>query len=140
MEVFKRLISFSKEYWRRLVIAAVASVGVGAMDGAFAYLVEPLLKKIFAENKLVILSLLPFGIILLFIFRGCCRFLNDYFVKTAGQLAIQKIRNTIYERCMGLSIGFYSRHATGVLMSRVLNDVNMMQEGVANTITGVFRD
>jgi len=140
MEVFKRLISFSKEYWRRLVIAAVASVGVGAMDGAFAYLVEPLLKKIFAENKLIILSLLPFGIILLFIFRGCCRFLNDYFVKTAGQLAIQKIRNTIYERCMGLSIGFYSRHSTGVLMSRVLNDVNMMQEGVANTITGVFRD
>lgn len=140
MEVFKRLISFSKSYWRRILLAALGSVGVGAMDGAFAYLVEPLLKKIFAENQLFILTLLPFGIILLFVFRGVCRFINDYFVKTAGQLAIQKIRNTVYERCMGLSIGFYNRHSTGVLMSRVLNDVNMMQEGVANTITGLFRD
>jgi subfamily B ATP-binding cassette protein MsbA len=140
MGVYYRLISFSKSYWRRLLIAALGSVGVGAMDGAFAYLVEPLLKKIFAENQLFILTLLPFGIILLFLFRGACRFLNDYFVKTAGQLAVQKIRNAIYERCMGLSIGFYNKHATGVLMSRVLNDVNMMQEGVANTITGVFRD
>lgn len=140
MEVFKRLISFSKSYWRRLLLAALGSIGVGAMDGAFAYLVEPLLKKIFAENQLFILSLLPVGIVMLFLFRGGCRFINDYFVKTAGQLAIQKIRNAIYERCMRLSIGFYNRHATGVLMSRVLNDVNMMQEGVANTITGVFRD
>jgi subfamily B ATP-binding cassette protein MsbA len=140
MEVFKRLLTFSKAYWRRLVLAAIGSAGVGALDGAFAYLVEPLLKKIFAEKQLLVLSLLPFGIVLLFAFRGLCRFLNDFFVKTAGQLAIQKIRNTIYERCMGLSIGFYSRHATGVLMSRVLNDVNMMQEGVANTITGLFRD
>jgi subfamily B ATP-binding cassette protein MsbA len=110
------------------------------MDGAFAYLVEPLLKKIFAENQLFILSLLPFGIVLLFVFRGACRYLNDYFVRTAGQLAIQKIRNTIYERCMGLSIGFFNSNPTGVLMSRVLNDVNTMQEGVANMITGVFRD
>ncbi len=140
MEVFKRLISFSKCYWRRILLAALGSAGVGAMDGAFAYMVEPLLKRVFSDNQLFILTLLPFGIIFLFVVRGTCRFINDYFVKTAGQLAIQKIRNTIYERCMGLSVGFYNRHATGVLMSRVLNDVNMMQEGVANTITGLFRD
>lgn len=140
MEVFKRLLSFSKSHWHRILIAAVCSAGVGALDGAFAYLVEPLLKKVFAENKLFILTLLPLGIILIFVFRGVCRFLNDYFIKTAGQLAIQKIRNTIYERCMGLSIGFYNRHSTGVLMSRVLNDVNTMQDGVANIITGLFRD
>ncbi len=140
MEVFKRLLSFSKGHWRRILIAAVCSAGVGALDGAFAYMVEPLLKKVFAENQLFILTLLPLIIVLLFVFRGICRFLNDYFIKTAGQLAIQKIRNTIYERCMGLSVGFFNRHSTGVLMSRVLNDVNTMQDGVANIITGVFRD
>jgi subfamily B ATP-binding cassette protein MsbA len=140
MELLKRVISYSKPYWSRLVIAALASLGVGAMDGTFAWLVEPLLKKIFAENQLFILSLLPFGIVLLFLFRGTCRFLNDYFMKTAGQLAIQKIRNEIYEKSMGLSLGFFNKHSTGVLMSRVLNDVNAMQDGVANIITGIFRD
>jgi subfamily B ATP-binding cassette protein MsbA len=140
MELFKRIISYSKAYWRRLVIAALASVGVGAMDGAFAWMVEPLLKKIFAENQLFILTLLPFGIIILFLFRGICRFLNDYFMQTAGQLAVQKIRNEIYEKSMGLSLGFFNKQSTGVLMSRILNDVNAMQEGVANIVTGFFRD
>lgn len=140
MALFKRLISYSKAYWRRLVIAALASIGVGAMDGAFAWMVEPLLNKIFAEKQLFILTLLPFGIVLLFLFRGTCRFLNDYFMKTAGQLAVQKIRNEIYEKSMRLSLGFFNKQSTGVLMSRILNDVNTMQDGVANIITGFFRD
>jgi subfamily B ATP-binding cassette protein MsbA len=140
MDIFKRIISYSRPHWWRLLIAAAASIGVGAMDGAFAYLVEPLLKKIFAENKLFILTLLPFGVVLLFVFRGVCRYLNDYFVRTAGQLAIQKIRNDVYERSMGLSLGFFSKQSTGGLMSRILNDVNTMQDGVANMITGFFRD
>lgn len=140
MDLFKRVFSYSKVYWRRLVIAAIASMGVGAMDGAFAWMVEPLLKKIFAEKQLFILTLLPLGILILFVFRGVCRFLNDYFMKTAGQLAVQKIRNDIYERSMGLSLGFFNKQSTGVLMSRILNDVNAMQDGIANIITGVFRD
>jgi subfamily B ATP-binding cassette protein MsbA len=140
MDMFKRIVSYSRPHWWRLVVAAVASIGVGSMDGAFAYLVEPLLKKVFNENQLYILSLLPFGVVLLFVFRGVCRYLNDYFVRTAGQLAIQKIRNDVYERSMGLSLGFFNRQSTGGLMSRILNDVNTMQDGVANMITGFFRD
>jgi subfamily B ATP-binding cassette protein MsbA len=140
MELFKRIFSYSKVYWRRLVIAALASLGVGAMDGAIAWMVEPLLKKIFAEKQLIVLTLLPFGILILFAFRSVCRFLNDYFMKTTGQLAIQKIRNDIYEKSIGLSLGFFNKQSTGVLMSRVLNDVNEMQSGVAKIITGVFCD
>jgi len=140
MELFKRVFSYSKVYWRRLVIAALASLGVGAMDGAFAWMVEPLLKKIFAEKQLTVLTLLPFGILLIFAFRGTCRFLNDYFMKTTGQLAVQKIRNDIYEKSMGLSLGFFNKQSTGVLMSRILNDVNAMQDGVAKIVTGVFCD
>ncbi len=140
MDTFKRIIAYSKPHWWRILIAAVASIGVGSMDGAFAYLVEPILKKIFAEKQLYILTLLPFGVILLFVFRGLCRYCNDYFVRTAGQLAIQKIRNDVYERSMGLSLGFFNRQSTGGLMSRILNDVNTMQDGVASMITGFFRD
>ncbi|NJD92352.1 MAG: ATP-binding cassette domain-containing protein [Geobacter sp.] len=140
MDLLIRLISYSKVYWRRLVVAALASAGVGMMEGAFAWLVEPLMKKIFAEKQLVVFTLLPFGIIILFAFRGICRYLNDYYMQTTGQLAIQKIRNDIYEKSMRLSLGFFNEQSTGMLMSRVLNDVGAMQHGVANIITGFFRD
>lgn len=140
MKSYLRLIRYVKPYWVRIVVAAVASTGVGAMDGAFAYLVEPLLKRIFAEKDLLVFSLLPLGIILLFLFRGLCRYLNDYYIRTAGQMAVQHVRNDVYHRSMQLSLGFFQRQTTGGLMARVLSDVGTMQEGVATVVTGLFRD
>ncbi|RNC68904.1 MAG: lipid A export permease/ATP-binding protein MsbA [Desulfuromonadales bacterium] len=140
METFKRLIRYSKPYWWRIVISMVASFGVGGTDAAVAYLVEPLMKRIFAEKNIVIFMILPVAILVLFLFRGVCRFLQDYFIRTAGQLAIQDIRNEVYQRTMGLSIRFFHRNPTGALMSRIVNDVGQMQDGVANVVTGLLRD
>ena len=140
MNHFKRLLSYSRPYWWRLVVAAIASLAVGSMDGAFAYLVEPVLKKIFSGRDMLIFSMLPLGIILLFVVRGLCRYTNDYFMRTAGQLAVQDVRNEIYSRNMRLGLGFFMRHPTGTLMSRITNDVTVMQEGVASMTTGLFRD
>lgn len=140
MKSYLRLIRYVKPYWVRIVVAALASTGVGAMDGAFAYLVEPLLKRIFAEKDLLVFSLLPLGIILLFLFRGLCRYLNDYYIRTAGQMAVQHVRNDVYHRSMQLSLGFFQRQTTGGLMARVLSDVGTMQDGVATVVTGLFRD
>ena len=129
-----------KPYWWRIVIAALASAAFGGMNGAFAYLVEPLLKKIFMTKDMMIFSILPLGIVILFLMRGICRFTNDYFMRTAGQLAVQDVRNDIYSHNIYLGLRFFGRHQTGELMSRVLNDVSVMQEGVGNIITCVFRD
>lgn len=137
---FKRLICYSRPYWKRILLAALASIGVGSLDGAFAYLVEPVLKRIFAEKDQTIFVLLPFGIILLFVIRGACRYLNDYFIRTAGQLAVQDVRNQIYRNNMFLGLRFFNANPTGTLMSRVLNDVTIMQNSVASVITGFFRD
>ena len=140
MKSFKRLLEYCRPYWWRIVLAAIGSVGVGGLDGALAYLVEPVLKRIFSGKDMHIFVLLPLGIIALYGLRGLCRFTNDYFIRTAGQLAVQDVRNDIYQKNMRLSIGFFNRQPTGALMSRIMNDVTMMQEGVANIITGVFRD
>ena len=140
MKSFQRLMEYCRPYWWRIALAAIGSVGVGSMDGALAYLVEPVLKKIFSGKDMTIFVILPLGIVALYVLRGLCRFVNDYFIRTAGQLAVQDVRNNIYQKNMRLSIGFFNRQPTGALMSRIMNDVLVMQEGVANIITGLFRD
>jgi subfamily B ATP-binding cassette protein MsbA len=110
------------------------------MDGAFAYLVEPMLKKIFITQNLTIFVLLPFGVILLFMVRSACRFLNDYYIRTAGELAVVDIRNEIYNNSIRLDLKYYNTNTTGGMMSRVLSDVGGMQSGIANVVTNIFRD
>jgi len=140
MNNFYRLMSYSRPYWWRIAVAALASLAVGGMDGAFAYLVEPVLKKIFSGKDMLIFTLLPVGIILLFVVRGLARYTNEYFMRTAGQLAVQDVRNKIYGHNMRLGLGFFSRHPIGTLISRVTNDVSVMQDGVGNIVSGIFRD
>ncbi len=140
MPVFKRIILYMKPYWWRILFAALASSAYGGLDAAFAYMVEPLLKKIFVTKDLFIFSILPLIIILIFIFRGLCRYFNDYFMRTAAQLAVQDVRNEIFKRNIVLDLKFFHNNQTGSLMSRIVNDVAMMQEGVGGLVTGIFRD
>jgi subfamily B ATP-binding cassette protein MsbA len=140
MHAFKRLLQFSRPYWTRIAAAALASLAVGGMDGVFAYLSGRIVKQLFEQSNWLVLTYLPMGIIVIFLVRGLGRFVNDYFIRTAGQLAIQDIRNELYSRTIRLDLAYFSSNRTGVLISRVMNDVSSMQEGVASVITGLFRD
>ena len=137
---FKRLVQYTKPYWWRIVIAALASMAVGGMDGAFAYYISPLLKNIFQSQDMSIFKFLPIGIVAIFTLRGVCRYLNDFFMRTASQLVVQDIRNQLYSRNIVMGLRFFGSQTTGTLMSRVLNDVTVMQEGMISIIVGIFRD
>lgn len=138
--VLLRTLRYLKPYWGLLVISALCSMVVGAMDGAFAYLVQPVLQKIFDGKDTSIFLLVPIGIIALFVLRGICRFTYDTTIKLAGQKAIQDIRNDLYSATIRKDMSFYNKQATGELMSRMTNDIGMMQEGMANAVCGLFRD
>ncbi len=129
-----------KPYWWRILIAGLASSAYGGLDAAFAYMVEPLLRKIFVTKDVFIFTILPFAIILIFVFRAVTRYLNDYFMRTAAQLAVQDVRNEIFRKNVFLDLNFFNRNQTGSLMSRVVSDVSTMQDGVGGLITGIFRD
>ena len=138
--VLKRTLGYFLPYWWLMLVSAIFSLIVGAMDGAFAWLVEPVLRRIFAGHDTGIFLLVPIGVILLFIIRGISRYLYDATIKLAGQKAIQDIRNDFYQRAIRQDMAFFSRQATGDLMSRLTNDITTMQEGMSQVVTGLFRD
>lgn len=140
MELFRRLLQYSKPYWWRIVISLVATLGVSGLNGAIAFLIKPVLEKMFVQKDLKIFLFLPLGVIGIYLVKGVCRFTADYFIATAGQLAIQDIREGFYRKNMTLSMRFFNNNPTGALMARVLSDVSVMQEGVANIVTGLLRD
>ncbi|MEI8355589.1 MAG: lipid A export permease/ATP-binding protein MsbA [Deltaproteobacteria bacterium] len=140
MGSFKRLILYSKPFWWRFVISIFATLGIAGTDGAIAYMVKPVLEKMFSQKDAIIFLLLPVGVVSIYIFRGLCRFTSEYFIATGGQLAIQNIREELYRKNMSMSMRFFNNNPTGSLMSRILTDVSVMQEGVATIVIGLFRD
>lgn len=140
MNSFARLLSYSKPYWWRIAISIFATLVVAGTDGAIAYLVGTVLQKIFVQKDQTIFLILPLGVLLLSVMRGACRFTYEYFMATTGQLAIQDIREELYRKNMSFSMRYFSNNPTGSLISSVLADVGVMQEGVANIVTSILRD
>lgn len=140
MHLYQRLLQFVKPYWRRLAGAMVCMLMVSAATSASAFLVKPVLDDIFFKKDLFMLKLLPFAIIALFLIKGIFDYGQSYLMSYVGQRIIADLREKIYNHLQSLSLSFFTRHPTGVLMSRIINDVNLVQGAVSEAVTGLIKD
>lgn len=140
LQVYRRLLTYSRPYYGRIGLAMVGSLAVAGVDVASAQLVRPLVDKVLAAGNYYLVNFVPFIIIGLALIKGAGRYIQEYFIKTAGQLVVQDIRNDLYSHTMGLSMRYYTRNTTGGLMSRILNDVGMLQRSAADVLVETVRE
>jgi ATP-binding cassette, subfamily B, bacterial len=65
-------------------------------------------------------------------------YVQTYLLNWVGQRALQDLRLQLFEHLQRLSIGFYSRNKTGVLISRITNDVEALNQLVTDGIQTLF--
>ncbi len=65
-------------------------------------------------------------------------YVQTYLVGWIGQRALQDLRERIYEHLQAMSIGFYTRNRPGVLISRMTNDVQALDQLVTDGIVTLF--
>ncbi len=63
---------------------------------------------------------------------------QTYLVNWVGQRALQDLRSRIFAHLQQLSIGFYSRNRAGVLISRITNDVQALDQLVTDGVQTLF--
>jgi len=63
---------------------------------------------------------------------------QTYLVNWIGQRALQDLRSRIFAHLQRLSIGFYSRNRTGVLISRITNDIQALDHLVTDGVQNLF--
>jgi ABC-type multidrug transport system fused ATPase/permease subunit len=66
-------------------------------------------------------------------------FLQTYLVGWVGQRALQDLRVEVFGHLQRLSIGFYSRRQSGVLISRMTNDVEALNQLVSDGVVTLFQ-
>ncbi len=136
----QRLIQLIKPYWARLLAAMFCMLMVGALTALMAFMVKPLLDDLFFQKKISMLALLPPLIILLFIVKGIFAYGQSYLMSFVGEKIVANLRQGLYARLQKLSLSYYDRTSTGLLMSRIMNDVNLIQGAVSNAVTGILKD
>ncbi|MEA3240353.1 MAG: ABC transporter ATP-binding protein, partial [Pseudomonadota bacterium] len=140
LAIFGRFLAYLRPYKWRVIIAVVSSLLVAGSNVAVAKLIQPLVDKIIAAGDVSLIKLVPLVVVVLAIIKGLARYGQEYFLKTAGQLVVQDLRNEIYTHSLSLSMGYFSRHSSGQLLSKIINDVGILQRSAANVLVGGLRE
>lgn len=140
MHIYKRLLKYLRPYSWRLIVSGVCMVGVAMLTASLAYLVKPALDEIFFQKNSQMLIYIPLLVALVYLVKGLCDFGQYYLMSYIGQSVIRDLRAQMFEKLEEMSVGFFVRHSTGELLSRMNNDVSMVQGAITSAITGLVRD
>ena len=140
LSLYRRMLEHVRPYVPRLLLAMAVMIGVSALSGSTAFLVKPILDDIFIRKDAARLTYIPLLVLAIYVVRGFLEFSQSYLMSGAGQRVVRDIRERLYRHMQSLSLSFYLRHPTGVLMSRVLNDVGLMQGAITDAATGLVKD
>jgi ABC-type multidrug transport system fused ATPase/permease subunit len=86
------------------------------------------------DGKLNQLTIIVIAFLVAAMLNWVSSYLETYLVNLVGQRALQDLRIQIFRHLQRLSIGFYSRNRAGVLISRLTNDVEALDQLVTDGI------
>ena len=165
MRTYLRLLRFAAPYKLRMFGAFLCMAVLSLATAAYANLLGPALDFLFTgrirslamlqqfvpesvhlEARLAtldrasVLAALPFVIVAVSIVKGIAWFGQFYLMSMAGQRMLNDLRQELFDKCLSLSPGFYTRRQTGDLFQRFTADVGAVDYAVANAIPTYVRD
>ena len=141
--LYRRLAPLVKPYRVRLAGALVFGLLFGFSNPVFLFIIRKVWKSAIGETavmlgwwQLVGLALLLPAVMLA---RGICDFLNNYLMNWVGLRALTDLRVKVFEHLQTLSLDFYSDSRSGDLISRVTNDVGLIQRALSTVIEDLVK-
>ena len=80
-------------------------------------------------------TVVAYALVLATLFKGVCDYLGTYLVNYAGFGTITDLRNHLYEATLRRSSSFFHKHATGTILSTLINDVDRVQFALSAVIS-----
>jgi len=136
----RKIIVMIKDNKLRLLSAMFLMIIVAATTSATAFLIKPVLDDIFFKKDMHMLKIIPLVVLGIYFLRALSTVGQSYLMTYVGEEVIRRLRNLLYERIMELPLTFFQKEKTGVLISRITNDVNIVKAMVSTAVTGALRD
>ncbi len=144
MEGFKYLINrflpYFKDYKSQFALAIIGMILSAVGTTATAYIIKPVLDKIFIEHNEGLLTLLPFAVVLVYVIKGGGGFLQVYYASFIGQDIVRRIRDKLLGKILSFEMGFFHEYRSGELISRSINDIERIRQVVSTIIPMMIRE
>jgi subfamily B ATP-binding cassette protein MsbA len=137
--VWKRVVGFLRPYRTQFAIALGCMVVFGASEGGIPFLVKYLERKL-AQSDASFLIMIPVVVIGFAVFRAVFDFAQQYLMSRIGHLVVRDLRNAVNDHLLQLSPGYFVRHSSADIISRMTSDVLLVKTLLTDSASSVIRD
>ena len=133
MSTFKRFLPFLRPYLFRMLLAGLLVMSVAAINLALLRLAGTLWDVITVQHDGARMTELIALFLSLVVFQGLCSMGHSYLTAWVSQHIVADFRQHLFAHLQTLSVSFFARRRTGELLSRLMNDVTVIQSVVTET-------
>lgn len=127
MNTLRRLLPYLRPYRKRLTLALAVTAIFTLLSLLPPLLIRSLVDDIIEPGAWEYLPLLVGLIVLAPVLAESLRFLNMMLIMLASQLLLSDMRKRLFRKLVDLPLSYHADHASGMVVSRLMDDVNMLQ-------------
>lgn len=134
-KLMKRLVKLYLRPYTGLVAAAIFFMIIAsAMTACLAKLMQPVLDDVLGGHKDMIYPIAA-AVLVVFAVRGISTFMHTIVMNKVGQSVVGDIQKDLFSHFMMLDLSFFHANPSGQLMSRVVNDAQIVRMALAESLT-----
>jgi ATP-binding cassette, subfamily B, bacterial len=151
------LIRLLRSYWKQLVIAAIAVVGVSAADllqpwplkVVLDYVIanrpmpgwlNSLTNLVFGGDRVAILNFAIISVAIITLVDSISSYTQSYFMTSIGEWMGHDLRRTVYRHIERLSLKYHDQQQTGDLINRMTSDIDSIQTVITSNLMDTVVD
>ena len=134
----RHLVSLLRPYRGRVILMFIALLLATGAALAPPYLAGRAIDDGIGDKDTGLLTIIVILFVAAAVINWAATYFQTFLINWVGQRALQDLRLEVFEHLQRLSIGFYSRNKAGVLISRLTNDVQALDQLVTEGISTLF--
>ncbi|MER3525097.1 MAG: antibiotic ABC transporter ATP-binding protein [Ignavibacteria bacterium] len=138
--LMKRLLKYLRPYRWHVVLGILLSIVVSGMEAVRPYFTKIAVDVNIANGDRHGLFMTALMFLAVLILRGVIQYFNAYLTQWIGQRTIFDLRMEVFTHLQHLGLQFFDRNPIGRLITRVTNDIEVLNDMFSSGIVMVFSD
>jgi len=129
-----------RPHWIRVALAIVCMALAAAATAGNAWLMEPVLDKVFVARDTTMLYLVPLAVIAAAFVKGIATYFQGVLLNHVGQRIITDLQIKLFQQAVRADLAFFNDTPAGKLAIRLTHDVALMRAAITQSLVGLSKD
>lgn len=129
-----------RPYFGALVLAVLSMALVAGMTAASAWLMDPVVNKVFIEREQSTLWLIGGAVAATFVLKSVASYFHEVLLSYVGLRIVSDMQQRLYRHLIGHDVAMIQSRHSGALISHFTYDINAMRGAVSSALISLGRD